>query len=230
MKLPFREMIPVVVLRACGSPLLLAAAQETGSLAAAENSALQDQKAKEAAAAWRDLERLMKGPEGAPKTKEEAIPVYKSYLCELDEKSAAFLKQFPADPRRWQLKLFAMKISGMRSMVGMEPISEAALAAGLTAIMEAPDADAVSKGFASFPQVMAAQGNADAFQKLAEAHKKAYPEPKENRQIVSQLKTAETEKSIKQTPLELIFTSTGRKMFDLAKMRGKVVLVGFWAT
>ena len=173
---------------------------------------------------------LLKGPQGSPKTKEEAIPIYKSYLGELDEKSAAFLKEFPADPRRWQLKLFALKIRGMRSMVGMEPVSEAGVSQDLSEILEAPDADAATKGFANFLQVMAARGDASAFQKLAEAHKKAYPGLKENRQIDSQLKTAETEKHLKEKPLELTFTSSEGKVIDLAKMRGKVVLVDFWAT
>ncbi len=103
---------------------------------------------------------LLKGPQGSPKTKEEAIPIYKSYLGELDEKSTAFLKEFPTDPRRWQLKLFALKIRGMRSMVEMEPVSEAAVAQGLSEIMAAPDADVATKGFASFLQVMAVRGGA----------------------------------------------------------------------
>ena len=230
MKLLTREMIPVLALTVC-CPSLLPAAQETGSPAAAGNratAAIPQNKA--ADTAWQDLAMLLKGPQGSPKTKEEAIPIYKSYLGELDEKSTTFLKEFPTDPRRWQLKLFALKIRGMRSMVEMEPVSEAAVAQGLSEIMAAPDADVATKGFASFLQVMAVRGDDAAFQKLAEAHKTTYPELKENRQIDSQLKTAETEKRIKEKPLELTFTSTEGKVIDLSKMRGKVVLVDFWAT
>ncbi len=223
-------LIPVLVLSAC-CPSILPAAEQTASPAAAEKSGIAATPGnKKADAAWQDLQMLLKGPQGSPKTREEAIPIYKSYLGELDEQSDAFLKEFPTDPRRWQLKLFALKIRGMRSMVGMEPVSEAGVTQGLSEILDAPDADAATKGFASFLQVMAAQGDADAFQKLAEAHKKAYPGLKENRQIDSQLKTAETEKRIKEKPLELTFTSTGGKVIDLEKMRGKVVLVDFWAT
>jgi thiol-disulfide isomerase/thioredoxin len=40
----------------------------------------------------------------------------------------------------------------------------------------------------------------------------------------------DTEKSLKEKPLELSFTSTEGKEVDLSKMRGKVVLVDFWAT
>ena len=78
MKLPTRASIPVLVLSACCSSLL-PAAQDTGSPAGAEKSALAARpKNKEADAAGQDLEMLLKGPKGSPKTKEEAIPIYKS--------------------------------------------------------------------------------------------------------------------------------------------------------
>lgn len=193
----------------------------------AENAAPN---AEGADAAWAEVEPLLKGPAVRPKTQDEAKDVYKAYLAEFDEKSEAFIKAHPTDVRRWKLKVHELQINRMRTFAGLEAKSDDEVNQSITEIIEAKDADKESRGFASFMRVMESAEKPDDFKKMADAHIKDFPDFRGNRQIESQLKTMETEKAIKEKPLELSFTSTDGKEIDLSKMRGKVVLVDFWAT
>jgi thiol-disulfide isomerase/thioredoxin len=68
------------------------------------------------------------------------------------------------------------------------------------------------------------------WQKLAEQHLAAYPEAPMNQEIQAMIaRNAETAK-LKSAPLDLKFTALDGTEVDLAKMRGKVVLIDFWAT
>jgi thiol-disulfide isomerase/thioredoxin len=181
-------------------------------------------------AAWAELEKILKGPAERPKSREEAVKVFKELLTAMDEKGEAFLKAYPKDARRWKLKLELAQANQARTFAGMEAKSGEEVTKSLQEILAADDADAETKAFASFLVVMQSEENAEEFVKLAEAHKKAYPDFKGNSQIDGQLKKMEAEKTLKEMPLELSFTSTEGKEIDLTKMRGKVVLIDFWAT
>ncbi len=100
----------------------------------------------------------------------------------------------------------------------------------VTEILAADDADKDTKAFASFMRVMDSAAKPEEFSKLAETHMKDFPDFRGNPQIEGQLKTIETEKALKEKPLELSFTATDGKEIDVSKMRGKVILVDFWAT
>jgi thiol-disulfide isomerase/thioredoxin len=203
--------------------------QPGGVKPAADAKPVADKAATPADAAWAEIETMLKGPKERPKTQDEAKAMFKKHIMDMDEKGAAFLKAFPDDARRWKLALNELQQNRVRGMVGLTPKSKEEIAKITAAVLAAPDADAETKGFASFTKVMEAQGNADEFKALAEAHKKAYPDFRGNKQLDGELKRAEAEKEIKSKPLDLKFTAVDGTEVDLAKMRGKVVLVDFWA-
>jgi len=66
--------------------------------------------------------------------------------------------------------------------------------------------------------------------KLAQDHLKSYPDFPGNADIKSRMESAKTMADLKTKPLDLKFTSVDGKEIDLANMRGKVILVDFWAT
>jgi len=181
-------------------------------------------------AAWKKVEAMLKGPKERPKSREEAEGVYKTYLAELDEKGAAFVKAYPKDARRWKLKMHQVQMNQARQALKLNPASDEEIGKTLDEVIAAADADEETKQMASFIRVMQSEENEEEFMKLAAAHTKDYPDFKGNQQIDTLLKKMESQKALKEKPLELSFTSTEGKEIDLAKMRGKVVLLDFWAT
>jgi thiol-disulfide isomerase/thioredoxin len=179
---------------------------------------------------WAELETLMKGPKERPKTQDEAKALVKKYIAEFDTKAAEFRKAYPQDPRRWKITLQEIQTNAMRSMVDLPKKSEADVAKACEEILAAPDADKETKSFASFLRASAAEGDEANFTKLAEAHLKEYPDFRGNKQLESMLKTKAAERDLKTKPLELSFAAVDGKAIDVAKLRGKVVLIDFWAT
>lgn len=187
--------------------------------------------------AWAAMEKLLQGPSKQPKTREEAVVIFGDYLKEFDGKVATFRKDFPADPRRWKLALEEVKMNNMRKFVGAPVKDAAATDKMLSDVLAAPDADAETKGFASFLKTSnLGDGLDDGSVKLADfeaavaAHVKAFPDFKMNARLQSTLKTEVTRAEVKSKPFDLKFVATDGSEVDFAKLRGKVVLVDFWAT
>lgn len=180
--------------------------------------------------AWAEIEMMLAGPKERPKTQDEAKKIFKQHIMAMDEKGAAFLKAFPNDPRRWRLAVSEAETNSVRSMIGLTPKDDAVIKKQLADVLAAPDAGKEVKSTASYGLVMMAGGDEAEFKKLAEAHLAAYPEFKGNGQIQGQLKTLAADAEMKSKPLDIKFTATNGSEVDLSKMRGKVVLVDFWAT
>lgn len=187
--------------------------------------------------AWTGLEKLMKGPAKRPKTREEAVDIYKEFLTEFDEKVAMFRKDFPNDGRRWKIVLEEVKMNGMRKFIGAPVKDEAQVDKMLSDIVAAADADAETKGFASFIKASnLGEGVGEGTVKLADfekavvAHVKAFPDFKMNSRLEAAVKTETTRAEVKTKPFDLKFTATDGTEVDFVKLRGKVVLVDFWAT
>ena len=181
-------------------------------------------------AAWREVEGMLEGPKEQPQSREEATGIYKKYLAEMDEKGAAFLKAHPADARRWKLKLHQVQMNDARKALDLSPVSDEKIRKTLTEILAAADADKETKELGSYLRVMQSEDNAVEFKKLAGTHMKDYPDFRGNQAIDQQLAKMESQKALREKPLELAFTATNGTEIDLSKMRGKVVLVDFWAT
>ena len=206
----------LLVLSACVSSLVTL----SGIVSAAEPADTQ----------WKELETLMRGPSERPKSQEEAKEMVKKYLSEFDAKADAFRKAYPNDPRRWKITIQEIQTNSMRGMVGGKALTKEEIAKKTDEVIAAPDADKLLKGTASFYRVGASESDDAAFAKLAEAHMKEFPDFPGNKQIESVIKRKETEKDLKSKPLDLKFEATDGTKVDLASLRGKVVLVDFWAT
>ena len=179
---------------------------------------------------WEAVESMLKGPKKQPKSRAEAEDIYAEYLSEFDKAAAAFTKANPNDARRWKLALHEVQLNSARSALKIDPKSEEDIKKLLTDIAGADDADKETKGQASFILVMESKDNAGEFARLAEAHMKAHPDLQMNKAIEQQMKTLESEKALKEKPIEMTFKATNGTEVDLSKMRGKVVLIDFWAT
>lgn len=194
------------------------------------SSAFADPAADEA---WKKVEEAMnnlQNPATPPKNRDEAMTFMKSGLTVFDSANKEFLAVASNDPRRWQAKLFEAQSSGARGFAGLPPGPNMMVV--LDEIAAAPDAPTAVKGEASGIKVMiGSRGMPEAdWQKLAEQHLAAYPEAPMNQEIQAMIaRNAETAKW-KSAPLDLKFSALDGTEVDLAKMRGKVVLIDFWAT
>lgn len=193
-------------------------------------AAADSKEASPADTAWKELEKLLRGPKEQAKTREEFTAIFTKHLTEVDEKSAAFLKAYPDDARRWKIKMQRVQSNQIRTMAKINPIPKDEVEKTLEEIIGAKDADKETKAIASYMRVNNASDNEEEFRKLAEVHKKDFPDFRGNRGLEATLKGFDTKKALKEKPLEMKFTATDGTEVDLSKMRGKVVLIDFWAT
>ena len=188
---------------------------------------------------WKKVQDSMSAvehPAKRPQSKAEAITIYKELVQNFDTASKSFADAQPKDPRRWTAQVFAGKTFMLRKQLslpgGIKDISTA-----MEEVIQAPDATAKDKGEASGIRLIFTAGDVDsgkmsaeAWQKLAETHLKDYPDFEGNSEIKSQVATMKTNAELKSKPLDLKFQSVDGHEVDLASLRGKVVLVDFWAT
>jgi thiol-disulfide isomerase/thioredoxin len=220
------KITPALLAFSLAIPFGLRAADEKKSADAPPKADAAETKDSPADTAWKEVEGLLKGPKERPKTRDD----FKKHLTDLDEKAAAFLKAYPDDARRWKLKMNSIQTNSTRQALKVNALSTDDVKKTLEEVISAPDADKDTKAMASYMRVMNSGDDEPGFRKLAEQHKKDYPDFRGNRGIDGQIKAFDTAKALKEKPLELAFTATDGTEVDLSKMRGKVVLVDFWAT
>lgn len=177
----------------------------------------------------------LKNPKERPKTREEAMEKLKKGLASFDEAVANFETKNAKDARRWKAKLFAATTADLRVRLGMPAKGD--MQTGLKEIVAAADADKETKGDASAIIVLESgreieEGKlkVEDWTKQAEAHLKAFPDSRLNEAIQRQMDTQKQMAELKTKPIDLKFKAVDGKEVDLAKMRGKVVLIDFWAT
>ncbi len=190
------------------------------------------------AALWKKAQETMsaleKRQDPPPETPDAMMAYFKKVITEADAANKAFLDKFPHDPRRWRIRVFDAKTAGMRRQLRME--SHGSMKTILEEVRAAPDADAEAKGQASAVEVLvaaeglAAGADVNAWAALAEEHLKKYPDLEMNEPIQTRLDGIKVAVELKTKPLDLKFKALDGREVDLAKMRGKVVLVDFWAT
>ena len=187
---------------------------------------------------WTKVEESMQelqNPKERPKTREEAIEKMKTGLGDFDKAVSAFEAKNPKDARRWQARLFSATTLDLRSRIGME--SKGDMQSVMKEIIAAADAGNDTKGDAS--AILVLEGSHDAEEgkvkmadwiASAETHLKAYPDSRLSKAVEQALSTQKTKAELKTKPLDIKFTAIDGTEVDLAKLRGKVVLVDFWAT
>jgi thiol-disulfide isomerase/thioredoxin len=183
--------------------------------------------------AWKKVEAAIKSlenPANPPKSREEAVAHLKSGLTAFDSSLKDFSTSAPSDARRWQAKIFEAKTANARGFAGLPPSSD--MSAILDEILTSSDAPQAIKGEASGMKVLVSvkKMSEEEWQKKAEQHLQTYPEAPMNPQIEGQMAKIAVMAKLKTQPLDLKFTAMDGTKVDLAKMRGKVVLIDFWAT
>lgn len=187
--------------------------------------------------AWKKVEAAMNGikqPEVRPKSREEAVTYLKKALSDYDAAAREFQEKAASDPRRWEAKYFELEIARARDFVGQTDAPSPDKLA--EEIISAPDAPADIKANATALKLVSKLENVDesaggeaAWSKEAEAYLKEHPKSMFAPMIEQRLKSIAALASIKEKPLELKFTAVDGREVDLSKMRGKVVLIDFWA-
>jgi thiol-disulfide isomerase/thioredoxin len=226
---------------------------------------------------WSHIEELRKEPNVRPKSQEELITIAREWFGNQRAAAAAFVKEYPADPRRYSAKLMMLQSELQLSQLpGASPQSENAreeLLKQADTVLNASDAPEDAKGEAAFLRIMVAseginetktamiaaffKDSADFLAKFGQ-HRLA-PEMRQTRfQVAAEVESPESDtvlktftedkdpqvaaaakqtlakrekmKELKTKPVDLKFTSADGHEVDLVNLRGKVVLVDFWAS
>lgn len=182
-----------------------------------------------------DAVEEIKNPKTKPTTREEAITMLKSGLTSFDAAYATAVKAAPKHPTRWDAALFEVMVERARELAGVAAPQKSTVT--LDDILKAEDAKPATKSQASLMKVMMALeaveksgSDSDAWIAQAEAHLKDFPAEPMNRMVEGKVKSMQAAAELKSKPLELKFTAVDGKAFDLDSLKGKVVLIDFWAT
>jgi peroxiredoxin len=215
---------------------------------------------------WAHFQALDRGPRGQGTTPAERAKAFQEFVTDLRATAELFAKKYPTDPRRWEARLTAdrltQRVANAKPQADVEKLYREAA--------DAPDAPAEIKArarlgliqmhrealkdempkekvqaveveivsfAADFPKhdalplletsraaLWEKRDRAKALTILAELAKSENPEVA--REAAAQLRF----KNILREPLPLSFTAVDGTEFDLTALRGKVVLVYFWAT
>ncbi len=185
-------------------------------------------------AEWQKVEEamnLLKQPKERPKTREEMTALMRTGLHAFDEARAMALKAAPQHPMRWDAALFDNMASGARKAIGI-PATEPEVS--LAEIIAAVDAKPSTKGDASALDLLksasAPSGHDATWLARAEKHMKDYPDSEANVMLKRKIESIQMKTELSKKPLDLKFTAVDGREVDLASLRGKVVLIDFWAT
>jgi len=218
-------------------PILLALFL-SGTLVRAEDASTADD-------LWKKTEEaqgaLHKKPATPITSRQEMIDRLKGLITAADAAGKEFTDKFPNDPRRWKIRIFDAMTMAQRA--GLKLPRHGTMEAIIKEIMEAPDADVQVKGQADAIHVLVKGEKQDAgaadgedWIKMAEEHLQKYPDlgmtarQDLNSSIQRRINRLRTHAELETKPLDLKFKAVDGSEVDLAKMRGKVVLVDFWAT
>lgn len=184
---------------------------------------------------WDKVAQIVAGiqdPKPEPATREESIEILSKGLVAFDEAYAAAMKADPQSPARWEAALFDAMTRPSRQIIGLPPPKKTHFT--LADLLQASDAPARTKARASYLNVMnaadASEVDLASWVVMAEKHLKQFPVLESNSDVREKLGSAKVLIKLMEKPVELKFTASDGREVDLEKMRGKVVLLDFWAT
>jgi len=194
--------------------------------------------AAEGDAEWQRVKMIidgMKDPKVKPTSRDEAIEMFRAGLTDLDLAMAAAQKVAPEHPLRWEAVIFETMAGGARKVAGVTAPEGPQLS--LEDLLTAPDAPQGSKVEASFIMLMETSEKLEAsgedtstWMTLAEQHLKSFPSERFDATVKARMASFQARADLKTKPMELKFVQLDGSVFDIASLRGKVVLVDFWAT
>jgi len=151
-----------------------------------------------------------------------------------------FVSRSPNGPRRWRAKLVSALAESTRAQLDDRPPSSAALLELTKELVAAPDAPSTAKAdaryLAAIAHLEALKASGDVSNTTARAAveadilelRKNQPDDVRTAMVQQQLEVVLVTGA--QMPLNLKFRAVDGTDVDLAKLRGKVVLIDFWAT
>jgi peroxiredoxin len=214
---------------------------------------------------WAHFQALERGPRGQGTTPAERAKAFQEFVIDLRATAELFAKKYPTDPRRWEARLTAdrltQKVANAKPQAEVEKLYREAAAApdapmeikararlGLIQMHREALKDEMPKervqalekeivAFATdFPkhETLAAlqTSRATLWERRDAAKAMTILEElakNENTDVAKEATAQLRFKNIQRDPLPLKFTAVDGSEFDLAALRGKVVLVHFWA-
>jgi peroxiredoxin len=215
---------------------------------------------------WTHFQALERGPRGQGTTPPERAKAFQEFVTDLRATAELFAKKYPTDPRRWEARLTADRLT--QRVANAKPQAEVEKLYREAA--NAPDAPAEIKARARLgliqmhrealkdespkEKVQAVEAEIISFAADFPKHE-ALPQletsraalwekrdrakaltilneltKRENPEVAREATALLRFKNILREPLPLAFTALDGSAFDIATLRGKVVLVYFWSS
>ena len=187
---------------------------------------------------WKRVEEIVSditSPSERVETPQARIARLQTSFAKYDAACAAALKVNPRNPERYSAAIFDAMCARLRESIHVP--SPAKDAISLSELSAAPDIGAQERYLAGYYEVLSLAdqaespgGDPEKWMLKAEQFLKKFPDQEDNSDVESRMKSIKNTAHLRSQPLDWKFTAMDGRPIDLAKLKGKVVLIDFWAT